>query len=79
MTVFIVPPRYVSLKVSDQLFRREEGVVAFLAAKVPMITFACLIIEPQNALAVYYVREPVLEGVIRSGKGFRYSPELRTI
>ena len=66
MTVFVVPPRNVALKVGDQLLRRGESVVAFLAAEVPMIAFACLIVEPQNALAVYDVREPVLERVIRS-------------
>jgi len=49
--------------------------VAFLAAEVPMIAFACLIVEPQNALAVYHVGEPVLEPVIRSSARFRYSPE----
>jgi hypothetical protein len=49
--------------------------VTFLATEVPMITFACLIVEPQNALAIYDVCEPVLERVIRSSKGFRYSPE----
>ena len=49
--------------------------MTFLAAEVPMIAFACLIVEPQNALAVYDVCEPILERVIRSGKGFRYSPE----
>ena len=49
--------------------------MAFLAAKVPMIAFACLIIEPQNALAAYDVSEPVIECMIRSRKGFRYSPE----
>ena len=49
--------------------------MAFLAAKVPMIAFTCFIIEPQNALAIYDIGEPVLERVIRSGEGFRYSPE----
>lgn len=49
--------------------------MAFLAANVPMIAFACLIVEPQNALAIYDVREPVLERVIRSGEGLRHSPE----
>ena len=49
--------------------------MTFLAAKMPMITFAGLIVEPQNALAIYDVRKPVLEPMIRSGKGFRYSPE----
>ena len=29
----------------------------------------------QNALSVYYVSQPVLESVIRSSAGFRYSPE----
>jgi hypothetical protein len=75
VTVFIVPPRYVALKIGDQLLGRGEGVVTFLATEVPMITFACLIVEPQNALAIYDVCEPVLERVIRSSKGFRYSPE----
>ena len=40
-----------------------------------MVAFASLIVEPQNAFAIYYVGEPVLERVIRSGKGLRYSPE----
>jgi hypothetical protein len=75
VTVFIIPPRNVALKVGDQLFRRGEGVVTFLAAEVPMIAFACLIVESQNALTVYHIGEPVLEPVIRSGKGLRYSPE----
>ncbi|HJS65986.1 MAG TPA: hypothetical protein VJ760_01470 [Nitrospiraceae bacterium] len=75
VTVFIVPPRYVALKIGDQLLGRGEGIVTFLTAKVPMIAFACLIVEPQNALTVYNVSEPVLEPVIRSGKGFRHSPE----
>jgi len=43
------------LKVGDQLLGRGEGVVAFLVAEMPMIAFACLIVEPQNALAVYYI------------------------
>jgi len=46
VTVFIVPPHNIALKVSDQLFRREEGIMAFLVAEVPMIAFACLIVEP---------------------------------
>jgi len=71
----MIPPRNIALKVGDQLLRRGENVVAFRAANVPMITFACLIIEPQNALAIDDVREPVLERVIRSGEGFRHSPE----
>ena len=49
--------------------------MAFLTAEVPMIAFACFIVEPQNAFATYDIGEPVLERVIRSGKGFRYSPE----
>ncbi|MBC7839382.1 MAG: hypothetical protein H7Y39_12165 [Nitrospiraceae bacterium] len=48
MTVFIVPPRNIALKVGDQLLGRGEGVVAFLATEVPMIAFACLVVEPQN-------------------------------
>lgn len=49
--------------------------MAFLAAEVPMIAFACLVVEPQDTFAIYDIGEPVLERVIRSGKGFRYSPE----
>jgi hypothetical protein len=75
VTVFIVPPRNIALKVGDQLLRRGEGVVAFLATKVPMIAFACLVVEPQDTFAIYDIGEPVLEHVIRSGKGFRYSPK----
>jgi hypothetical protein len=63
------------LKVGDQFLRRGEGVVAFLAAEVPMIAFTCFVVEPQNALAMYDIGEPVLERVIRSSTGFRYSPE----
>jgi len=75
VTIFIVPPRYVALKIGDQLLRRGEGVVAFLAAEVPIIAFACLVVEPQNALAIYNVGEPALKRVARSGKRFRYSQE----
>jgi hypothetical protein len=63
------------LKVGDQLLGRGESIATFLAAKVPMIAFACFIVEPQNTLALYDIRKPVLERVIRSSKGFRYSPE----
>lgn len=49
--------------------------MAFLAAEMPMIAFASLIVEPQIAFAIYYVGKPVLERVIRSDKRFRYSPE----
>jgi hypothetical protein len=75
VTVFIVPPHNITLKVGDQLLGRRESVGTFLAAEMPMIAFACLIVEPQNALAPYDVRKPVLECVIRSSNGFRYSPE----
>ena len=75
VTVFIVPPRNIALKIGDQLLGRGEGAVAFLTTEVPMIAFACLVVEPQNALALYDVREPILERVIRSNKRFRYSPE----
>jgi hypothetical protein len=75
VTVFIVPPRNVALKIGDQLIGRGEGLAAFLAAEVPMIAFPCLIVEPQNALVVYDIGEPVFECVTRSSAGFRYSPE----
>jgi hypothetical protein len=75
VTVFIVPPRNITFKIGDQLLGSGESVAAFLAAEMPMVAFASLIVEPQNAFAIYYVGEPVLERVIRSGKGFRYSPE----
>jgi hypothetical protein len=75
VTVFIVPPRNVALKIDDQLLGRGEDEVAFLAAEVPMIAFACFVVEPQNALALYDVREPIFERVIRSSKRFRYSPK----
>jgi hypothetical protein len=71
----MIPPRNIALKVGDQFLRRGERVVAFRAAEMPMIAFACLIVEPQNALAVDDVREPILERVLRSGKGSRHSPE----
>jgi len=57
------------LKFGDQLLGRGKGVVAFLAAEVPMIAFACFVVEPQNALAVYDIGEPVLERMNRSSKG----------
>ena len=49
--------------------------MTLFTAKVPMIAFACLVVEPQDTFAIYDIGEPVLERVIRSGKGFRYSPE----
>jgi hypothetical protein len=75
MTVFIVPPRNVSLKVSDQLFGRGEGVLAFLSGKVTVIALTCLVVEPQNALAGHYIGEPVLEGMARTRERLLYSPK----
>lgn len=75
VTVFIVPPRNLALKIGDQLLRGGEGVVAFLIANVPMIAFARLIVEAQNALAIYYICEPVFEVVPRPRQRFVYTPK----
>jgi hypothetical protein len=71
VTVFIVPPPNIALKIGDQLLGSGESVVAFLAAEMPMLAFAGLIVEPQNTLAVCGIRKPILECVSRSSKVFR--------
>lgn len=42
---------------------------------MPVIPFACLIVEPQHAHFVHNIREPVFEWVLRPGNGFLHSPE----
>jgi hypothetical protein len=75
VTVFIIPPRNVALEIGEQLLGNGKSVLAFGAAEVPMIAFACFVIEPKDALAVDDIGQPVLESVSRSRQGFRYSPE----
>jgi hypothetical protein len=71
----MIPPRNLTLKVSNQLLGSDEGVGTFLAADMPVIPFAWLIIEPQHAHSAHNIREPVFEWVLRPGNGFWYSPE----
>jgi hypothetical protein len=50
-------------------------IATFLAADMPMISFAGLIIEPKHAFSVYNVCESILIRVTRSDERFRDSPQ----
>ena len=61
MTVFIIPPRNLALEVSDKLVYVFEWIAAFLCGKVPVIPFAGLVIETNNAHTIHHICKPVLE------------------
>ena len=63
--VFMVPPLYIVLEVSDQLLRCRERIVTFFSIKMPMITLPSLIVIAQNAFTTHDIRKPVLEAVYR--------------
>src|SRR3990170_3381678 len=62
-TVFMVPPRDVSFKVSHQLIRRREGVRVLRRFGVPVITLSVFVVVAQHALLFDHIREAVLEQV----------------
>jgi hypothetical protein len=49
--------------VSARLLGSQESVRLFFATDVPMIAFTRLVVKAQNALAIHYVRQPILERV----------------
>jgi hypothetical protein len=49
VTIFIVPPRNILFKVSDELVYVLEGVAAFLLPKVPVIALSNLVVVTNNA------------------------------
>jgi len=61
VTVFMVPPRNITLEIGKQFVWRLECVSGFLSAKVPMITLASLVVVAKNAFSRYHVRKPILE------------------
>ena len=61
VTVFMVPPLDIILKISDQLFRCCKYISTFSSIKMPMITLPNLIIVAQNAFATHDIHKPVLE------------------
>src|SRR3989442_9178652 len=75
VTVFMVPPRNIALKVSDELVWRLEGIGAFLPIDVPVIALADLVVIAHDADAVHDVRQPILVPVRRAGHWFRNLPE----
>ena len=66
MTVFMVPPCYVFLKINHQLFRRYKLVVAFNRAEMSMVTFANLVVVTNDAYRVNHVGKSVLEVMVRA-------------
>lgn len=75
VTVFIVPPRYVSLKICDQLIRCGEAVDACFAAEVPVVAFANLIVVAKNAHTMHHMRQSVIVTVSRTSYGFWQLPQ----
>jgi len=57
----MIPPRNLTLKVSNQLLGSREDVGTFLVADMPVIPFARLIVKPQHTHFVHDIREPVFE------------------
>jgi hypothetical protein len=74
MTVFMIPPRNVSVEVEHQLLRCREGIVNLLLADVPVVTFASFVVVPQHAFATDHIGKPVLERMLRRWDRFRDSP-----
>ena len=67
VTVFTVPPRYVSLEGGKKRLGRGEGVFGFLVSEVMVISFADLVVVADHADPVDHVGEAVLELVGRTG------------
>jgi hypothetical protein len=65
MTVFMVPPLDIGLKVSHESIRCREGIVGFLASVMAMIALAALVVIPDHALTGNDVGQSVLERVTR--------------
>lgn len=74
ITVFIVPPRNVCLKIGDELVWRCELVPALNITVVPMVAFANLVVVAQNTNVIYDVGQSILEGVMRTLHRIRDSP-----
>ena len=75
ITVFMVPPRNVKLKVGHQLVRRRKHVRVLISTKMAMVTFACLVVVAHDACPAHHIRQPVLECVQRARNRFRKPPE----
>jgi len=64
-TVFMIPPRNVSIEVKHQLIRRRKRIKKLFLSKMPMITFASLVVVPEHTLATNDISESVLERMLR--------------
>ncbi len=61
VTVFMVPPLDIMLKISDQLFRCREHIDIFFSIEMPMVALSSLIVVAQNTFATHDVRKSVFE------------------
>ncbi|SBT08052.1 hypothetical protein PROAA_2540004 [Candidatus Propionivibrio aalborgensis] len=61
VTVFIVPPRNITLEVIDQLLRSSEAIHAFLPFEMLVIALSPFVVVTKNAHAIDNVGQPVLE------------------
>src|SRR3972149_6591380 len=74
-TMFMVPPRDVSFKVSHQLIGRRKGVRLLSCLGVPVIALCAFIVVAQYAPLLNHIRQPVFEPVRRGRKRRRNMPD----
>jgi hypothetical protein len=74
MTVFMIPPRNISLEVEHQLIRRRKRILKFLLTKMPVISLASLVVVPQYAFAANDIGQSILERMLRRRDRLRDSP-----
>ena len=71
----MVPPRDVTLEVSDELFRCAELVQTLFAPEVSVVALPNLVVVAKHAYTVDDVREPVFEAVSRARNRLRQLPQ----
>jgi hypothetical protein len=60
MTVLIVPPRYLLLKIREQLIWRREPIKPLRGSNVHVVSLACFVIEANSACSIDHIRPSVL-------------------
>ena len=75
MTVFIVPPRYVFLKIDHQPVGRGESLRVLGSAKMAVITFSDFVVVTHHADDPDNVSQPVFEFVRRASNRFWNPPQ----
>ncbi|MBK7043488.1 MAG: hypothetical protein IPH50_07240 [Rhodanobacteraceae bacterium] len=75
MTVFTIPPRYVSLERCKQSVGRGEGVLRLDVSEVTMVSLANLVVVSNDAESIDDIRQAVLELVRGPCNCRRHLPE----